>query len=153
MSETTVVSKLPVVLRPSYADAKLERIGLCPKICHFLNILNILSWGYWGFRFQTNAYIFRIGQLLFALFGFANRGKSRFTESSLFHPFPIIHFINFSINFSDLISSSGHPICAASVPPGKRQAVWSVSWRRVICLLANKQLQAHNFWIQLICNY
>jgi hypothetical protein len=41
--ETTTVDKLPVVLRPSYADAKLERMGLCPKICHFLNILNILS--------------------------------------------------------------------------------------------------------------
>ena len=41
--ETTTVDKLPVVLRPSYADAKLERMGLCSKICHFLNILNILT--------------------------------------------------------------------------------------------------------------
>ncbi len=32
---------------------------------------------------------------------------------------------SFSITryFPDLISSSGHPICAASVPSGKRQAV------------------------------
>jgi len=46
----------------------------------------------------------------------------------------IIHY------FPDLISSSGHPICAESVPSGKRQAVWAAVRRRVICLLANKQL-------------
>jgi ABC-type bacteriocin/lantibiotic exporter with double-glycine peptidase domain len=40
LMETTGVCSLYLVLRPSCADAKLERMGLCPKICHFLNILS-----------------------------------------------------------------------------------------------------------------
>jgi len=123
-SDENYRSLFPVFgLASKFDDAELERMGLCPKICHFLNILSWGYWGYWGFQSRTNACFFRIGHWLTAFFAFANRGKSRFTESPLFHPFYIMHFINFSINFPDLISSSGYPICAKSVPPGSTRVM------------------------------
>jgi hypothetical protein len=63
---------------------------------------------------------------------------SRITDN----PFPLSFRFSLTIlhYYLDLISSSGHPICAESVPSGKRQAIWAAVRRWVICLLANKQL-------------
>ena len=101
-SDENYRSLFPVFgLASKFDDAELERMGLCPKICHFLNIL---SWGYWGYWFRTNADFFRIGRRFTTLFGFANRGKSRFYGVSSLLPLP-----HYTLFISPLIFPTSSP--------------------------------------------